>query len=95
MKEPNDEAKDKVMKIEEIVSDEEMNKSFENTNFGDRQPRVMIKDGINKVVQGYATGYTIECILIELGLTKKPRPRKIVITDKGYKYLKAVGMIKY
>jgi len=83
------------MTVEEIISDEEMNNAFHNTNFGSRTPRFMLKDGINKVVQGYATGYTIECVMLELGLINKSTPRKISITDLGRKYLIAVGLVEY
>jgi len=74
-----------VFKIEQLVTDKQLNKAFQGTNFGKRTPRELIRNGILKHTCGYYTGHTIECVLKEIGLlTEKGKPTKI---GKEYLYL--------
>ena len=71
------------MKVEELITDEKMNKAFENTNFGGAKPRELMQDTLFKNVCGYHSGHTIECIVKELNLVTK----KGKLTKKGQNYL--------
>lgn len=66
-----------------IVSEEEMLKCFENTNFGDVDKRSLIKECLLKYATGYVDGYTITCICKELKLLTS----KNAISKKGKEYL--------
>lgn len=70
------------------VSDEEIEAAFQNTNFGDDSPafrRKLVEQGVLKKLVPYHSGYTLTCILRELGLTTV----KGTITAKGRKFLYA------
>lgn len=73
-----------------LVSDSELSKAFENTNFGIRTKetewqRQAVGCACLKRLEGFHTGYTMECILIELGLlTERP---KLKITRKGKNFI--------
>lgn len=71
------------MKEEELITDEQIEKAFENTNFGSAVPRELVKDSLLKLVCGYSSGHTIECIVKELSLVTKGGK----ITKKGQEYL--------
>lgn len=73
--------------LETIITDEELNVAFTNTNFGDRSMRDLIKFGLLKVACGYATGHTIKCIMQELGLIGKSHMKEGTLTKKGKEYL--------
>ena len=65
---------------------EEINKAFENTNFGGGTPEGHVKYGLLKVASGYTTGHTIKCILQELGLITKSLNHPLSLTKKGQEY---------
>lgn len=71
------------MNVNELVTDEQILKAFENTNFGAMHKRDLIRYGLLKVTCGYYNGHTLKHILIELGLTTQ----KLSITKKGKQYL--------
>lgn len=59
---------------EQIITDDQIEKAFLNTNFGDMDRRVMLTQGILKTIAGYKTGgHTLTNIMKNLGL----------ISDKG------------
>jgi hypothetical protein len=66
-----------------IVSDEELNMSYANSNFGSYTPRDVVKGALLKCASGYHTGHTAKCIVSELGLVTK----KWTLTKKGKQYL--------
>lgn len=68
----------------DIVTDEEIDKAWENANFGDISKRKVILESLEKCVQGYRTGRTAECIVTELALVAEWH-----LTEKGLRYLKA------
>lgn len=51
-----------------VPTDEEIDKAFENTNFGPAPKMHILKFSLLKVASGYHTGYTAQCILHELKL---------------------------
>lgn len=70
------------------VSDEEIEVAFQNTNFGDDSPafrRKLLEQGVLKRLVPYHSGWTLTCILHELGLMTKLGN----ITSKGRKFLYA------
>ncbi len=78
-----------------LPTDEEINKAFENTNFGPAPHWHILKFSLLKVASGYHTGYTSQCILHELklvnktdakpGLTKRGKYCLWEWFEKGYK----------
>ena len=72
------------LRLQELVTEEELNKVWGNANFGSALKRDVIKYGILKRASGYHNGHTCDCILKELGLisekTKEP-------TAKGRDYM--------
>jgi len=78
------------MTLQEIVSDQQIEKAFENTRYGENpNHREIIKDGILKVASGYANGFTTMTILTELGLaTRRKTARQTQsLTKLGKQYL--------
>ena len=71
------------MELNKIISNKEVDEVFEGTNFGSRNPRQMLKEGLLKRACGYYTGHTIKCIMIDLELTNKKQD----LTRKGMDYL--------
>jgi hypothetical protein len=72
----------------QIITDEQIRKAFENTNFGTNDFPGLIVDALSKIAQGYSTGHTIAQVISELGLaTARAYDRRL--TDKGWEYLKA------
>ena len=73
------------MRIYELgeVSDEDINKAFFNTSFGDIHRRRYLASSVLKLQAGYHVGYTITCILKELSLLS-PNKR---VTKKGRAFL--------
>lgn len=51
-----------------IVSDEEMERVFWNTNFGVSDKRQLLSASVLKRAVGYHCGHTITMIMVELGL---------------------------
>ena len=69
------------MDIKKIIpTDEEIEKAFENTNFGPAPNWHTLKYSLLKVASGYHTGHTSQCILIELGLVT---PKLKTLTKRG------------
>jgi hypothetical protein len=71
------------MKIEEIITDEQMIKAFGHSNFGNWKPREVLADTVLKYASGYQTGHTAKIIGLELGLITQ----KGTLTKKGKEYL--------
>ena len=70
--------------IEEIVSDEELDKAWGNANFGDSlTKRDVVASALLKYACGYITGHYAQCICVELGLVTK----NLNLTIKGKRYL--------
>lgn len=56
----------------DLITDRAIDLVWGNANFGpNTNKRELIADALQKVSDGYANGYTIQCILIELGLITK------------------------
>lgn len=70
--------------VKEIVSDEVVDKVWENANFGSQSKRDVIKYTLLKCAGGYRSGHTESSIMRELGLIKIS---KWELTKKGQKYL--------
>ncbi|THJ32382.1 hypothetical protein E8K88_11810 [Lampropedia aestuarii] len=56
---------------EEVVSKEELQKAFTNTNFGTDDHRQLLEVSVLKKAVGYHCGHTITVIMGELGLIQK------------------------
>ena len=70
--------------LNQIITDEQLEKAFENTSYGTNPDvRLIIKWALMKVACGYANGHTSKCIIQELGLCTK----KSGLTSKGKQYL--------
>ena len=69
--------------LEKIISNEELNESWGNANFGDCSKRDVLKSTLLKCASGYYTGHTAKCIVEDLGLVTL----KWTLTKKGKKYL--------
>jgi len=70
----------------DIVSDEELNKAFENTNYGNRSKRDIIIETLEKVAQSWHCGHTSIEIVKYLELAVE-RNNSYGLTNKGLKYL--------
>lgn len=73
-------------KVEEIVTDKELDNAYGNSNFGSLTKREVLKYGVLKVASGYYQGHTSKSIAQELGLVKKGRDVN-ELTRKGKDYL--------
>lgn len=71
------------MNATEIISQEEIEAIFEGTNFGP-SPNYsnILANGCLKVLNGYASGHTLTCIMRDLGLT---------VEQYGNTYLTVIG----
>lgn len=76
----------------DIVSDADIERVHAHANFGDRDKRSVVDEGILQYAFGYSTGHTLLCILVEHGLIRKPKPGSYhsAPTMKGLRYLRAV-----
>ena len=63
-----------------VPTKEEIDKSFENTNFGPAPNMHILKFSLLKIASGYHTGHTAQCILLELNLIT---PKCKVLTKRG------------
>lgn len=70
-------------KVEQILSDNEIDFSWGNANFGSILKRDVIAGTLLKCASGYHTGNTAKCIVEDLGLVTK----KWTLTKKGKRYL--------
>ncbi len=68
---------------EEILTDEEIAEAFEGSNFGDRDKRKLLEQGVLKRTADYRTGHTLHCIMKMLGLITE----KGNTTKKGRRFL--------
>lgn len=71
------------MRVEEIISDEEVDKVHANANFGSMSKRDVIKYGVLKVASGYYQGHTSKTICMEHNLIYPD----YTLTPKGKEYL--------
>lgn len=72
------------MTITEIITDEQIDKAWGHANFGAGQTkRDIIKYAVLKAACGYKNGHTADCIIYELGLTRKTG----LLSNKGREYL--------
>lgn len=62
-----------------VVSDEEIEKAFKGTNFGHTNYRELLNRSVLKKLLDYHCGWTITCIMKELGLIGKTEK----VTKKG------------
>jgi hypothetical protein len=69
--------------METNVTDEEIEKAFTNTNFGNRDHRKLIEQGILKLQGGYISGHTLTVIMRELGLISE----KSNVLKKGRRFI--------
>lgn len=74
--------------VTDLVTDEQMLSSFENTNFGHTDYRGLLAQGCIKALTGWHQGHTLTCILHELKLINWNRHAdKIKVTAKGRHYI--------
>lgn len=71
------------MGVEEIISDEEVERVHANANFGGMSKRDVVNFGVLKCASGYHQGSTSESIIREHGLINK----EYELTAKGRTYL--------
>lgn len=69
--------------VEDIVSDEEVERVHANANFGSMPKRDVLNYGVLKCASGYHQGYTSTQIIKEHGLITE----KYKLTKKGKTYL--------
>lgn len=61
----------KTRETADSLTDAEIAAAFEGTNFGTRDHRRLLEQGVLKINAKYRTGYTLACIMQELGLIGK------------------------
>ena len=66
-----------------MISNEEIEEVFANTNFGNRNHRKLLEQGVLKIQAGYRSGHTLTTIMQKLGLISI----KHTILKKGRKFL--------
>jgi len=69
--------------VEQIISDEQLNITWGNANFGSMSKRNVVANTLLKCASGHYTGNTAKCIAEELGLVTK----KWTLTKLGKRYL--------
>ncbi len=75
-------------KLEDIISDEDIERVHAYANFGDRPKREVVNQALLKHACGYYQGHTSSSIIFEHGLVDKhPREGGAKLTDKGKTYL--------
>ena len=73
------------MNIEVIITDSEIDSLFKNSSFSTAfTPRQRIENAILERACGFSTGYTLECIMVNLGLLTKVSHN---LTQRGRYYL--------
>lgn len=74
--------------VTDLVTDEQMHSSFENTNFGHADYRGLLAQGCIKAQTGWHQGHTLTTILAELRLISwNKQTSKIKVTAKGRHYI--------
>lgn len=77
-----------VRAITDLVSDEQMQASFQGTNFGHSNFRGLLAQGSIKALVGWHQGHTLTTILDELRLISwNKQTSKIKVTAKGRHYI--------
>ena len=77
-----------VKAVTDLVTDEQMRASFENTNFGHTDYRGLLAQGCIKALAKWHQGHTLTTILAELRLiTWNKQADKIKVTAKGRHYI--------
>lgn len=77
-----------------VVTDEDIDKAFEGTNFGTKDYRTLLNYSVLKKLVGYHCGWTITCIMKELkliGKTGKVTKRGILLVREAFGYLMKDG----
>jgi len=69
--------------VEEIISDEEIERVHANANFGCMAKRAVVNEGVLKCASGYYQGHTSTQIITEHGLVDN----EYKLTPKGRAYL--------
>lgn len=67
---------------QKLVTDEQVEKAFEGTNFGGGDKRDIIRETLLQLNAGFSSGHTAKVICRELGLLGKND-----LTKKGKRYL--------
>jgi hypothetical protein len=67
-----------------LITDQQLEKAFEGTNFGSKEYYKILREGLLKVACQYWNGHTLTQILIMLKLRHKNQNR---LTDAGRKLL--------
>ena len=77
------------MSVQDIISDEEVERVHANAQFGSMPKRVVIAEALLQCAGGYTPGSTALAILSEHGLLHHStlRKRTKVLSKKGRKYL--------
>ena len=70
-------------KLQALVSDKELENAFGNSDFGEKDKRVVLKHILLKFACSYSTGHSAKSIAFELGLITS----KNVLSVKGKEYL--------
>jgi hypothetical protein len=77
-----------VKAVTDLVSDEQMQGSFQGTNFGHEDFRGLLAQGCIKALAGWHQGHTLTTILDELRLISwNKQAGKIKVTAKGRHYI--------
>ncbi|MBL4800290.1 MAG: hypothetical protein JKY45_00250 [Emcibacter sp.] len=71
------------MKVEDIISDDEIDRVHAYASFGDISKRDVVRYGLLKCASGYHQGHTTGQIIKEHGLVGK----NMTLTKKGRRYL--------
>lgn len=77
-----------------IISDEELEQAFKNTNFGTDNYRALLNTSVLKKLVGYHCGWTITCIMKDLkliGKTEKVTKKGILLVREAYDDLMRQG----
>jgi hypothetical protein len=69
--------------VEQLVTDEDLERAWGNANFGGMTPREVIRLGTLKCLAGWYQGYTSKTICTELGLIDS----QYRVTAKGRAYI--------
>jgi hypothetical protein len=74
----------KMEKVEDLVTDKQIDLAWGNANFGGtHSKREVIANTLLKCASGYHTGHTAKCIVEELGLVTQ----KWQLSQRGKRYL--------
>lgn len=69
---------------DEIITQEQIEKAFHNTNFGGADHRKLLEQGVLTSLTKYRNGHTLTLIMQELGFINKKN--KILKKGKGFLY---------